>query len=91
MNSKITKKEEIVSRKDTVKKVPIIINIGKAACGTQIIDYTGITLIEPLDYLAFLQLESKAKIVLTDSGGVQEETCIRGVPCVTLRENRERP
>jgi len=55
------------------------------------IDTTGITLIEPLDYLAFLQLESKAKLVLTDSGGVQEETCILGVPCVTLRENTERP
>jgi UDP-N-acetylglucosamine 2-epimerase (non-hydrolysing) len=55
------------------------------------IDHTGITLIEPLDYLAFLQLESKAKLVLTDSGGVQEETCIMGVPCVTLRDNTERP
>ena len=55
------------------------------------IDYAGITLVEPLDYLAFLQLESKAKLVLTDSGGVQEETCILGVPCVTLRDNTERP
>ena len=55
------------------------------------IDYTGITFVEPLDYLSFLQLESKASLVLTDSGGVQEETCILGVPCVTLRENTERP
>lgn len=55
------------------------------------IDYKGITLVEPLDYLSFLQLESKAKLVLTDSSGVQEETCILGVPCVTLRENTERP
>jgi UDP-N-acetylglucosamine 2-epimerase (non-hydrolysing) len=55
------------------------------------IDATGLTLVEPLDYLAFLQLQSKAKLVLTDSGGVQEETCILGVPCVTLRENTERP
>ena len=55
------------------------------------ISHTGITLVEPLDYLAFLQLESKAKLVLTDSGGVQEETCILGVPCVTLRDNTERP
>jgi UDP-N-acetylglucosamine 2-epimerase (non-hydrolysing) len=51
----------------------------------------GIEFIEPLDYLSFLQLESKAKLVLTDSGGVQEETCILGVPCVTLRDNTERP
>jgi UDP-N-acetylglucosamine 2-epimerase (non-hydrolysing) len=51
----------------------------------------GLTLVDPLDYLSFLQLESKAKIVLTDSGGVQEETCILGIPCVTLRDNTERP
>jgi UDP-N-acetylglucosamine 2-epimerase (non-hydrolysing) len=50
-----------------------------------------ITLIEPVNFLAFLQLESSAKLVLTDSGGVQEETCILGVPCVTLRDNTERP
>lgn len=50
----------------------------------------GIEFIEPLDYLSFVQLESKAKLVLTDSGGVQEETCILGVPCVTLRDNTER-
>jgi len=55
------------------------------------IDHTAITLVEPLDYLAFLQLESKARLVLTDSGGVQEETCVLGVPCVTLRDNTERP
>jgi UDP-N-acetylglucosamine 2-epimerase (non-hydrolysing) len=52
---------------------------------------SGIEFIEPLDYLSFLQLESKAKLVLTDSGGVQEETCILNVPCVTLRDNTERP
>jgi len=48
-------------------------------------------LIEPLDFLSFLQLESNARLVLTDSGGVQEESCILGVPCVTLRDNTERP
>ena len=55
------------------------------------IDSDGIRIIEPLDYLGFLQLEKNAKIVLTDSGGVQEETCILGTPCVTLRDNTERP
>jgi UDP-N-acetylglucosamine 2-epimerase (non-hydrolysing) len=50
-----------------------------------------ITLIEPLDYLSFLELESHALLVLTDSGGLQEECCILKVPCVTLRDNTERP
>jgi UDP-N-acetylglucosamine 2-epimerase (non-hydrolysing) len=51
----------------------------------------GIEFIEPLDYLSFVQLEAKAKLVLTDSGGVQEVACILKVPCVTLRDNTERP
>ena len=55
------------------------------------LDSKGIILTEPLDYLNFLMLESKAKMIFTDSGGVQEEACILGVPCVTLRDNTERP
>ncbi|HJX12040.1 MAG TPA: UDP-N-acetylglucosamine 2-epimerase (non-hydrolyzing) [Dehalococcoidales bacterium] len=50
-----------------------------------------IVLAEPVDFLAFLQLESRARLILTDSGGVQEEACILKVPCVTLRDNTERP
>ena len=46
---------------------------------------------KPLGFLGFLQLEANARLVLTDSGGVQEETCILGVPCVTFRDNTERP
>ncbi len=50
-----------------------------------------ITLVDPLDFLGFLQVESNARLIFTDSGGVQEEACILNVPCVTLRDNTERP
>lgn len=51
----------------------------------------GIYCTEPLGYLDFMSLVAGAKIVLTDSGGIQEETTVLGVPCLTLRENTERP
>lgn len=50
-----------------------------------------VSVIEPLGFLDFLQLEANADLILTDSGGIQEESCILKVPCVTLRENTERP
>ena len=52
---------------------------------------SGIWLTDPIGYLEFLDLNAGARIVLTDSGGLQEETTILGVPCVTLRDNTERP
>jgi len=46
---------------------------------------------EPLGYLEFLGLMAEARFVLTDSGGIQEETTVLGIPCLTLRDNTERP
>ena len=59
--------------------------------GTGAINRSRIRIIPPVGYLDFLCLLSKATLVLTDSGGIQEETTALGVPCLTLRENTERP
>jgi len=48
-------------------------------------------ILDPLSYLEFLAMQSRATVVITDSGGIQEETTYLGVPCLTLRENTERP
>jgi len=50
-----------------------------------------VTCIQPVGYVDFLRLMSDARVVLTDSGGIQEETTILGVPCLTIRHNTERP
>jgi UDP-N-acetylglucosamine 2-epimerase (non-hydrolysing) len=77
------------------EQVPVIFPVHPRT--KQCIAQTGLTyhpqirFIEPVGYLDFLCLLSKAALVLTDSGGIQEETTALGVPCLTLRENTERP
>jgi UDP-N-acetylglucosamine 2-epimerase (non-hydrolysing) len=51
----------------------------------------GLWVTEPLGYLEFLHLNTNARLVITDSGGLQEETTVLGVPCITMRNNTERP
>lgn len=50
-----------------------------------------LTMVKPMDYLAFIRHQQAAEVVITDSGGVQEEASVMGVPCVTVRPNTERP
>lgn len=59
--------------------------------GERVRSLASLMLIEPLGYLDFLRLYSNSRLVLTDSGGIQEETTVLGIPCLTLRENTERP
>ncbi len=54
-------------------------------------DTNGLILTEPLGYLDFLSLTSHARLILTDSGGLQEESTALGIPCITVRQNTERP
>ena len=63
----------------------------KFGFGERIEQADNLRLIDPLGYLDFLQLFTGARLVLTDSGGIQEETTALGIPCLTLRENTERP
>lgn len=66
-------------------------NLAKLGLDARVKSLTALRCIEPLGYLDFLKLTAETALVLTDSGGIQEETTILGVPCLTLRENTERP
>ncbi len=63
----------------------------KALEGRDLAALPGLIVTEPLGYLDFMKLLAEARLVLTDSGGIQEETTVLGVPCLTLRNNTERP
>ncbi len=66
-------------------------NVADLGLGGRFDTIAGLRTPEPLGYLDFLKLMAESALVLTDSGGIQEETTILGVPCLTLRENTERP
>ncbi len=81
------------------KRMPVVFpihprtrnSLSSTSLGQRIEDMRNVHLTEPLSYLDFLKLMSSATVVLTDSGGIQEETTILKVPCLTLRKNTERP
>jgi UDP-N-acetylglucosamine 2-epimerase (non-hydrolysing) len=66
-------------------------NIAGTVIGERLEKNKNICMVEPLGYFDFLKLMSSAVIVLTDSGGIQEETTVLKIPCITLRDNTERP
>jgi len=66
-------------------------NLAKGQLGCRVEAMKNLRMIDPAGYLDFLKLTANAKVVLTDSGGIQEETTILKVPCITMRENTERP
>ena len=66
-------------------------NLATLGLANRVAGMTNLRLLDPIGYLDFLKLTSSARLVLTDSGGIQEETTILKVPCLTLRENTERP
>jgi len=68
-----------------------VAQIERHGFGPRLEAMTELRVVEPVGYLDFLKLLSDARLVLTDSGGIQEETTVLGVPCLTLRENTERP
>jgi UDP-N-acetylglucosamine 2-epimerase (non-hydrolysing) len=78
---------------EVASQCPLILPAHPRAAAT--LEALGLTpavrIIPPLGYLDFIALQAGARVVLTDSGGVQEETTVLGVPCLTLRENTERP
>ena len=94
------KSGQIVSTFDEIQKETKLVfpihprtrdNIKGGELEKQLKAMLNLLLLEPLGYLDFLCLMSNAAVVITDSGGIQEETTILGIPCMTLRDNTERP
>jgi UDP-N-acetylglucosamine 2-epimerase (non-hydrolysing) len=101
--SNVDQRETLAAILDAIdqiqKQIPIIFpvhprtraRIREFGLSERVSSMSHLTLTEPLGYLDFLQLYSNSRLVLTDSGGIQEETTALGIPCLTLRPNTERP
>ena len=79
---------------EIARDVPVIFPVHprtRARAQAQGLSWGRTTAVDPLTYLEFLTLQRRAAVVITDSGGIQEETTFLGVPCLTMRENTERP
>jgi len=81
--------EEI--QRDVVLIFPVHPRARKALNGRPFASMPNLKLVDPLGYMDFLKLLAHSRLVFTDSGGIQEETTVMGVPCLTLRNNTERP
>ena len=66
-------------------------NIEQFGFSDKFLSMSNLIITEPISYLEFLRLNKTAKLVLTDSGGLQDETTFLGIPCLTIRDNTERP
>lgn len=79
---------------ETARRIPLLFPVHprtRSKIDEYGLDQSGIAMIDPLGYLDMLYMVKGAAIILTDSGGLQEETTYLGVPCITIRENTERP
>ena len=91
----IAAKELVTSLSRVARRLPMLLPLHPRGRETLkeagLMEVVGIDVIAPLGYLEFMALLAGATLVLTDSGGIQEETTVLGIPCLTLRENTERP
>jgi UDP-N-acetylglucosamine 2-epimerase (non-hydrolysing) len=99
VDNKVTFERILAALETIAESVPVIFpvhprtkkTIAELGLSERVAKIGNLRLIEPLGYIDFLGLYSGASLVLTDSGGLQEETTALGIPCLTLRENTERP
>jgi UDP-N-acetylglucosamine 2-epimerase (non-hydrolysing) len=78
-------------QRDRILVFPVHPRARKALNGRPTATMPNLRLVDPLGYLDFVKLLAHSRVVLTDSGGIQEETTVMGIPCLTLRSNTERP